>query len=368
MATSIVDVLWTARYDYESGWTLSPHQHAFFQIIYCLGGRGTLTLGGEVHPLAPRTLFLIAPGHSHGLMASTAVKTLDIKFRVREARLRRQLLHMPAVWRRADKGLAHLLERIRHEGELRQAYFRELCAASLLDMLIALVRQHSTRQHAARRQAASDKAKAIRAVRNSIAASGAAGSGAAGSGEDDWLDQQYPTDLPDGALTDAVARRAVRYLHQHYAHPLTLRELSRVLGISERHLRTRVHAALGQSPPRYLAQYRVDRAKDLIAHREFALKDVAARTGFKSIHHFTRTFTRLVGLPPAAWRRAYHDGIRRDVNIDPHFVNDLTPVIGLATWDRDRGRDRDRDRERERDGAGTFRQISRRSRQRLEHP
>ena len=160
MATSIVDVLWTARYDYESGWTLSPHQHAFFQIIYCLGGRGTLTLAGEAHPLAPRTLFLIAPAHSHGLVATTAVKTLDIKFRVREARLRRQLLHMPAVWRRADKGLAHLLERIRHEGELRQPYFRELCAASLLDMLIALVRQHIARQHDARRLAASEKAKA----------------------------------------------------------------------------------------------------------------------------------------------------------------------------------------------------------------
>jgi AraC-like DNA-binding protein len=337
MATSIVDVLWTARYDYESGWTLSPHQHAFFQIIYCLGGRGTLTLGGEVHPLAPRTLFLIAPAHSHGLVATSAVKTLDIKFRVREARLRRQLLHMPAVWRRADKGLAHLLERIRHEGELRQPYFRELCAASLLDMLIALVRQHSGRLHDARRLAASEKAKARSAA--------SAASAGVGAGDDaDWLDQQYPTDLPDGALTDAVARRAVRYLHQHYAHPLTLRELSRVLGISERHLRTRVQQALGQSPPRYLAQYRVDRAKDLIAHREFALKDVAERTGFKSIHHFTRTFTRLVGLPPAAWRRAYHDGIRRDVNIDPHFVNDLTIVNGLPAWDRDRRRPHSRQR------------------------
>jgi AraC-like DNA-binding protein len=330
MATSIVDVLWTARYDYESGWTLAPHQHAFFQIIYCLGGRGSLTLGGEAHPLAPRTLFLIAPQHSHGLVATTAVKTLDIKFRVRDARLRRQLLHMPAVWRRADKGLAHLLERIRHEGELRQPYFRELCAASLLDMLIALVRQH-----AAHRQAASEKMRASAAIG---ASGGQSRSRARVDPHGDWLDQQYPTDLPDGALTDAVARRAVGYLHTHYAHPLTLRELSRVLGVGERQLRARVQLALGQSPPRYLAQYRVDRAKDLIAHRDFALKDVAARTGFKSIHHFTRTFTRLAGLSPAAWRRAYHDGIRRDVNIDPHFVNDLTPVIGLSAWDRDSAR------------------------------
>lgn len=290
MPTAIVEVLWTARYDYEPGWTLSPHQHAFFQIIYCLGGRGTVTLGPEAHPLQPRTLFLIGPAQPHGLVAASGVKTLDIKFRVRDARMRRQLLRLPAVWRRADEGLAHLLERIRHEGEHRQAYFRELCATSLVEILIALIRRDQ-------------------------------------QGRGGTRDQAYPIDMPEGALTDAVARRAVEYLHHHYARPLTLRELARVLGVSERHLRARVAAALGQTPLRYLAQYRIDRAKDLIAHREFALKDVAARTGFKSIHHFTRTFTRLVGHPPAAWRRAYTDGIRRDVNIDPRFVNDLTPVI-----------------------------------------
>jgi AraC-like DNA-binding protein len=317
MATALVDVLWTARYDYEPGWTLRPHQHRFFQIIYCLGGRGTLTLAGEAYPLAPRTLFLIAPAHAHGLVASTAVKTLDIKFRVRDLPLRRRLLHLPPVWRRADKALAHLLERIRHEGELRQPLFREQCAASLLDILIALVRRHEPHRPAATDVGAT-----------------AATALALPDPEADWLDRRYPTDVPAGGLTDPVARRVVRYLHQHYAQPLTVRALSRALGVSERHLRTCVQQALGQSPPRYLIRYRVDRAKDLIAHRELALKDVAARTGFKSIHHFTRTFTRLVGLPPAAWRRAYHDGVRRDVNIDPHFVNDLTPVIGLSASSR----------------------------------
>jgi AraC-like DNA-binding protein len=302
MATALVDVLWTARYDYEAGWTLRPHQHAFFQIIYCLGGRGALSLDGESHGLAPRTLFLIAPGHAHGLDAATAVKTLDIKFRVRDPRLRHDLRRLPAVWRRADQALAHLIERIRHEGEQRQPYFREQCAAALLDILIALVRRDAARRR--------DEA-------------GRTATAAPGSG-DEWL--EGTAGVPASAL-DPVTRRAVRYLHDHFAHPLTLRGLSRTLGVSERHLRACVQQALGQSPPRYLIRYRVARAKDLIAHRELALKDVAARTGFKSIHHFTRTFTRLVGVPPAAWRRAYHDGIRRDVNIDPHFVNDLTPVV-----------------------------------------
>jgi AraC-like DNA-binding protein len=288
MLSSIVEVLWTARYDYEPGWTLSPHEHAFFQVIYCLGGRGTLTLAGEPHALAPGTLFLIAPSQPHGLVAASAVKTLDIKFQVRAASLRRALLGIPQVWRRADGALAHRLERIRHEGARRQPFYRELCATSLIEILVALIRD----------------------ARGAVAG-----------------DTPFASDdLPEGALSDVIAHRAVQYLHEHHAEALTMRALSRLLGVSERHLRTRLEEALGQAPHRYLTQYRVDRAKDLIAHRELALKDVAARTGFKSVHHFTRTFTRLAGLPPGAWRRAYADGIRRDVCINPRFVNDLTPI------------------------------------------
>jgi AraC-like DNA-binding protein len=289
MLTSIVEVLWTARYDYEPGWTLGRHQHEFFQIIYCLGGRGSVIVSNDAYPLGPGRLFLIAPSRPHELTATSAVKTLDIKFRVGDARFRRQLLRMPASWHRADKTVAHLLERIRHEGAETQPFYRELCATSLIEILITLIR--------------------------------------AANGID--LHKRYATDMPAGAVNDAIARRAITYLHRHYAQPLTMRRVSRVLGVSERHLRSRLEQAIGQTPHRYLAAYRIDRAKDLIAHRELALKDVATRTGFKNVHHFTRTFTQLTGTPPGAWRRVYAEGIRRDVNINPSFVNDLSVVHSL---------------------------------------
>jgi AraC-like DNA-binding protein len=291
LTASNVEVLWTARYDYEPGWILSPHQHDFFQIIYCLGGRGTVTIADDTHPLGPGKLFLIDPECPHGLAAISGVKTLDIKFRVHDARLRRALLRVPAVWRRADEIVLHLLERIRHEGEQRMPFYRQLCATSLVEILVTLIR--------------------------------------AGRGID--LDKRYAADLPAGAVTDAIARRAVRYLHDHHAEPLTMKRVSRVLGVSERHLRAKMEEALGQTPHRYLAEYRIDRAKDLIAHRELALKDVATRTGFKTIHHFTRTFTQLAGVPPGAWRRMYADGIRRDVCINPQFVNDLSPLASVVS-------------------------------------
>jgi len=286
MITSNVEVLWTARYDYEPGWTLAAHQHEFFQIIYCLGGRGTVTLSAEAYALAPGTLFLIEPARPHGLTASAAVKTLDIKFRVNDARLRRALVRAPAVWRRADEMVLHLLERIRHEGEHRQPFFRELCATSLVEILVTLIRS--------------------------------------ARGVDPG--KRYAADLPAGSVSDAIARRAVQYLHEHHGEALTMKQVSRVLGVSERHLRAKLEEALGQTPHRYLAEYRIDRAKDLIAHEEVALKDVATRTGFKTVHHFTRTFTHIAGVPPGAWRRMHADGIRRDVCINPRFVNDLSPL------------------------------------------
>lgn len=292
MLTSNVEVLWTARYDYEPGWSLAPHQHEFFQMIYCLGGAGTATIAGEVHALAPGTLFLIAPGRPHGLTPGTAkkpvaVRTLDIKFRVNDTRLQRALVWLPAVWRQADETVVHLLERIRHEGEHRQPFFRELCATSLVEILITLVRS----------------------------AHGAI------------PDKRYAADLPAGSVVDAIARRAVQYLHDHHAEALTIKKVARILGVSERHLRTKLEEALGQTPHRYLAEYRIDRAKDLITHQELALKDVATRTGFKTVHHFTRTFTQLAGISPGAWRRLHADGVRRDVCISPKFVNDLSVVL-----------------------------------------
>jgi hypothetical protein len=39
------------------------------------------------------------------------------------------------------------------------------------------------------------------------------------------------------------------------------------------------------------------------------------------VHHFTRLFTAMEGKSPAAWRRVYLEGIRKDVYIHPRFAN-----------------------------------------------
>ena len=56
------------------------------------------------------------------------------------------------------------------------------------------------------------------------------------------------------------------------------------------------------------------------------LKEIAEQVGFQTVHHFTRHFTAAEGSSPAAWRREYLGGIRKDVYINPKFENRILTV------------------------------------------
>src|SRR5207253_5147016 len=84
MPLSIAEVLWTARYDYQPDWKLAHHSHEHFQMIYCLSGSGRFFLEDREYSLDLESLFLIKPRRTHGLIPSSLVKTLDLKFLVRD--------------------------------------------------------------------------------------------------------------------------------------------------------------------------------------------------------------------------------------------------------------------------------------------
>ena len=131
MLISSVEVLWTARYDYQPHWRLTKHKHEYFQMIYFLSGSGCISLGEEEHPIKPGSLVLVKPARLHARNPSSLVKTLDIKFLVKDRRLRKLLLSASELVEENEPRIADLFERIRHEGEHRGYLYRELCTAFL---------------------------------------------------------------------------------------------------------------------------------------------------------------------------------------------------------------------------------------------
>jgi AraC family transcriptional regulator, alkane utilization regulator len=59
---------------------------------------------------------------------------------------------------------------------------------------------------------------------------------------------------------------------------------------------------MGVSPKRYLTEWRLQLAADLLRESPLSLADLAGRVGYESEAAFSRAFKRHLGAPPAAWR------------------------------------------------------------------
>lgn len=280
------DVLWIARYDYEPGWSLAPHRHDFHQMICIIAGQAeAISDGGHRFILKKDLIWHIQPGCEHGLTvgdAEAGLKTLDIKYRVEDESLRRELNGLPSVL--AHRHAVSTLEAIRAEGLARRPYYIEQCRALLHQLLLSLMRDHLTEP-----------------------------------------DAKPGSDTQPRLTEDPVCLALIEAIRDHMAEPLNGDRLSALTGYSPTHLRDRARQSLSTTPGQLLIQMRIERARQFIRYSDWELKRIAVEVGFKSIHHFTRKFTEQVGLSPAAWREQQREGIRRDIYIDASFANrDLT--------------------------------------------
>ena len=99
-----------------------------------------------------------------------------------------------------------------------------------------------------------------------------------------------------------AADLAPAYIREHLAGDLDVGTLARRFGCSRSHF-TRLFTTLtGLSPHQYVIQARLALAQELLAYTSLTVGEVAAGTGFNSIHHFCRQFQRRTGVTPTAWR------------------------------------------------------------------
>jgi AraC-like DNA-binding protein len=102
--------------------------------------------------------------------------------------------------------------------------------------------------------------------------------------------------------TNPAVRHAVAYLHQHYQHPITRRQVAKAAGMSEDYLSRVFHRDLGVSPWDYLNRLRIQRAKERLRESDDSIQLVARRVGFHDRAYFSRIFRKLTGVPPQVYR------------------------------------------------------------------
>lgn len=109
-----------------------------------------------------------------------------------------------------------------------------------------------------------------------------------------------------GSETQRLVRKAIAYLHQHYAEHLSRESIARHTGVSEGYLTRCFQQELRVAPMAYLSRYRVNRAKALLTDSHLSVTAVAMAAGFSSGAYFSEVFQREVGVSPLAYRRIHH--------------------------------------------------------------
>ncbi len=95
---------------------------------------------------------------------------------------------------------------------------------------------------------------------------------------------------------------AMKAIHTAPERKWTVDDLAKEAAVSRSSLDERFRTVLGLSPIRYVNEWRMRVAQDLLATTEVTVAAIARRVGYDSEEAFSRAFKRAHGQSPSLWR------------------------------------------------------------------
>jgi AraC family transcriptional regulator len=111
--------------------------------------------------------------------------------------------------------------------------------------------------------------------------------------------------FPQGGLASWQAKRLTSYIEDNLDSTIRVRELADLVRLSSSHFSPAFRATFGETPFTHLIKRRMARAQQLMLTSPIPLSQVALACGMSDQAHFSRTFRRIVGTNPGAWRRRF---------------------------------------------------------------
>ena len=254
---------------YRPGDKLAPRLLQDFELVLMIEGTANYRLGEVDHKAPPGSLILARPGFQEAYSWDTGGAT-------RHAYVHFDIAAVPQGWAQPNKWpiliknpdpvvapmLRHLLGRIAAHGETAWPTLRAWPEESLfMECLLGILIQPSR-----------DEALAV------------------------------GDRLPEQVHASLNFMRAILDTNPHYS--LQLGELSKRVGITEKHLCRVFQTSLGHAPMETFRLLKLQLAMALLGRSSLAIKEIADRCGFENPLYFTRCFTRVYGKSPTETRRS----------------------------------------------------------------
>ena len=119
--------------------------------------------------------------------------------------------------------------------------------------------------------------------------------------------KKYIQEQAERYETDTIrpVRKAKEYIQNHFSDPLTLEEVSEIVGLSTAYFSALFKKTEGEGFAKYLINVRMEQAKLLLRESNLPVTEICRRVGYNDPKHFTHTFEKAAGVKPSTYRKLY---------------------------------------------------------------
>lgn len=113
---------------------------------------------------------------------------------------------------------------------------------------------------------------------------------------------KIPEHLPKNIVSLRM-KNILEFIESHYAEEVTLEDLAASAGVSKTEALRCFRQTLRTTPYRYMLEYRLSKAADLLAETDLPIGEIAGLAGFHQQSYFGKRFKEKTGMSPGNFRR-----------------------------------------------------------------
>lgn len=120
-----------------------------------------------------------------------------------------------------------------------------------------------------------------------------------------WLEVCRNIKLPTKSIDTVTGFRMqkfLKYISEYYGEDISLEDIAKSADVSKSECLRCFRASMQTTPYKYLTEYRLSKAADLLTNSDEPIGNIADKVGFRQVSHFGKCFKEKTGLSPREFR------------------------------------------------------------------
>ena len=98
-----------------------------------------------------------------------------------------------------------------------------------------------------------------------------------------------------------IASIVIGYINENFSRPLSNKAIGEALNLHPNYISKLVKSSTGLPLHQYLMRTRVDHSIELLTEKRHTVSEIAELCGFCDIYHYSKSFKKIIGMPPSEY-------------------------------------------------------------------